>query len=192
VIVCGVDEAGRGPLAGPVTAAAVVLPGGRAARRNAASLFASLGDSKSLSLEERTRAAALIRAHALTWAVGWSWPGEIDRLNIHRATLLAMSRALSSIYPVPDLVVVDGLYVPECAMKAKAVVGGDRKVQSIMAASILAKTERDHWMTAYSKLESRYGFDAHKGYPTPEHRSLVQRYGLSRIHRRSFRISFPV
>jgi ribonuclease HII len=189
--VCGIDEAGRGPLAGPVTAAAVVLPVGSSARRAAGALFAALGDSKALSPEERTRAAALIRQHALAWAVGWSWPEEIDRLNIHRATLLAMNRALSGIYPLPDLVVVDGLFVPDCSLKAKAVVRGDQKVLSIMAASILAKTERDQWMVAYSKLESRYHFEAHKGYPTPEHRILVKRYGLSPIHRRSFRISVP-
>jgi ribonuclease HII len=102
--VCGIDESGRGPLAGPVTAAAVVLPGGSSARRAAGSLFAALGDSKALSPEERTQAAALIRQHALAWAIGWSWPDEIDRLNIHRATLLAMNRALSGIYPLPDLV----------------------------------------------------------------------------------------
>jgi ribonuclease HII len=189
--VCGIDEAGRGPLAGPVTAAAVILPAGSAARRAASTLFAALGDSKALSPKARTRAAALIREHALAWAVGWSWPEEIDRLNIHRATLLAMNRALSYIHPLPDLVVVDGLFVPDCQCKAKAVVRGDQKVQSIMAASILAKTERDLWMVAYSKIESRYGFESHKGYPTPEHRMLVERYGLSRIHRRSFRICSP-
>jgi len=189
MLVCGIDEAGRGPLAGPVTAAAVVLPAGFAARRAASSLFAALGDSKILSAAQRTRAAALIREHALAWSVGWCWPDEIDRLNIHRATLLAMNRALSGIYPLPDLVVVDGLFVPDCSIRAKAVVRGDQKVQAIMAASIMAKTERDLWMVAYSQIESRYGFESHKGYPTPEHRARVKRYGLSLIHRRSFRIS---
>jgi ribonuclease HII len=187
--VCGIDEAGRGPLAGPVTAAAVVLPAESAARQAASSLFSALRDSKALSTEERTRVAALIREHALTWSVGWSWPDEIDRLNIHRATLLAMKRALSGIYPLPDLVVVDGLFVPDCSIRAKAVVRGDQKVQAIMAASILAKTERDLWMVAYSKIESRYAFELHKGYPTLEHRTLLMRYGLSPIHRRSFRVS---
>jgi ribonuclease HII len=189
--VCGIDEAGRGPLAGPVTAAAVVLPAGFSDRLAARSLLAALGDSKTLNTEQRTRAAALIREHALAWSVGWSWPDEIDRLNIHRATLLAMNRALSGIYPFPDLVVVDGLFVPDCGFKAKAVVRGDQKVQCIMAASILAKTERDLWMVAYSKIESRYGFELHKGYPTLGHRTLVKRYGLSAIHRKSFRISVP-
>jgi ribonuclease HII len=191
MLVCGIDESGRGPLAGPVTAAAVILPGGSSARRTASSLFASLGDSKALSPEARTRAAALIREHALAWAVGWSWPEEIDRLNIHRATLLAMHRALSDIYPLPDLVVVDGLFVPDCGFRAKAVVRGDQKVQSIMAASILAKTERDMWMVAYSKIESRYGFEIHKGYATLKHRTLVERFGLCSIHRRSFSFSVP-
>jgi ribonuclease HII len=191
MLVCGIDEAGRGPLAGPVTAAAVVLPAGSAARRTARCLFAVLGDSKALSPDDRDRAARLIREYALVWAVGWSWPDEIDRLNIHRATLLAMNRALSGIYPLPDLVVVDGLFVPDCSIRAKAIVQGDRKVQSIMAASILAKTERDLWMIAYSKIESRYGFELHKGYPTLEHRMRIKRYGLSPIHRRSFRVSVP-
>jgi len=191
MLVCGIDESGRGPLAGPVTAAAVILPGGFSARRSASGLFAALGDSKALTPEERTRAAVLIREHALAWALGWSWPDEIDRLNIHRATLLAMHRALSGIFPLPELVVVDGLFVPDCGFRAKAVVRGDQKVQSIMAASILAKTERDLWMVAYSKLESRYGFEIHKGYATPEHRMLVERFGLCSIHRRSFRFSVP-
>lgn len=188
--VCGIDEAGRGPIAGPVTAAAVILPGGPR-RREANALFAALGDSKSLTPAERTRAAALIKKHAVAWAFGWSWPEEIDRLNIHRATLLAMNRALSGIYPLPDLVVVDGLFVPDCSLKAKAVVRGDQKIQAIMAASILAKTERDLWMIAYSEINTCYGFEHHKGYPTQAHRTQVKRYGLSPIHRRSFRISFP-
>jgi ribonuclease HII len=196
VKVCGIDEAGRGPLAGPVTAAAVILPercsgsvvGNSEAERD---LYGALGDSKALSPEQRLRAALLIKSHALAWSVGWSWPDEIDRLNIHNATLLAMSRALNGLYPQPDFVVVDGLFVPACPVRAKAVVGGDRKVLAVMAASILAKTERDSWMTAYSKIETRYGFERHKGYPTPRHRSLVKRLGPCPIHRRSFRISFP-
>ena len=190
MLVCGIDEAGRGPIAGPVTAAAVILPGGLPVR-TAGALFSALGDSKSLTADQRTMAAALIREHALAWSVGWSWPEEIDHLNIHRATLLAMQRALSGIYPPPDLVVVDGLFVPDCPMKAKAVVRGDQKVRAIMAASILAKTERDRWMIAYSEIEPRYGFERHKGYPTRAHRRQVKCFGLSPIHRRSFRISLP-
>jgi ribonuclease HII len=208
--VCGIDEAGRGPIAGPVTAAAVVLPRRVASCRSAGcdgqpgagdelsagcsasvqrALFESLGDSKSLTPGERSCAAALIKEQALAWAVGWSWPEEIDRLNIHRATLLAMSRALAGIHPQPDLVLVDGLFVPECLPCARAVVRGDQTVQAIMAASILAKTERDLWMVAYAGLDPRYGFESHKGYATPAHRMEVERHGLCPIHRRSFRIS---
>jgi ribonuclease HII len=207
--ICGIDEAGRGPIAGPVTAAAVVLPRWAAASRpearngrcagvhepdsggTSAHLFESLGDSKSLTPEQRSCAAALIKEQALAWAIGWSWPEEIDRLNIHRATLLAMSRALAGIHPQPDLVLVDGLFIPECLPSARAVVRGDQTVHAIMAASILAKTERDLWMIAYAELDPRYGFASHKGYPTPAHRMEVQRHGLCPIHRRSFRISCP-
>jgi ribonuclease HII len=188
--VCGIDEAGRGPIAGPVTAAAVILPGGPPCR-TADALFSALGDSKTLTAEERARAAVLIKERALAWSVGWSWPEEIDHLNIHRATLLAMQRALSGIYPLPDLVLVDGLFVPDCPLKAKAVVRGDQKIRAIMAASILAKTERDRWMIAYSEMDPRYGFERHKGYPTRAHRTQVKCFGLSPIHRRSFRISVP-
>jgi ribonuclease HII len=189
--VCGIDEAGRGPLAGPVTAAAVVLPKRDSADRAVEALFAGLADSKSLTSDQRRRAAVIIKTGSLAWAIGWSWPSEIDRLNIHRATLLAMTRALNGIYPLPDEVIVDGLFVPECTMKARAVVRGDQSIEAVMAASILAKTERDLWMIAYAKMDSRYGFETHKGYPTRTHRTLIRRYGLSPIHRKSFRISFP-
>ena len=191
MLVCGIDEAGRGPLAGPVTAAAVILPERCSANREVRELFAALADSKTLTPEARTRAAALIKTRALDWSVGWSWPGEIDRLNIHRATLLAMTRALEGIYPLPDEVIVDGLFVPDCTLKARAVVRGDQSIEAVMAASILAKTERDLWMTAYAGIDPRFGFETHKGYPTRAHRTMIRRYGLSPIHRRSFRISFP-
>jgi len=184
--VCGIDEAGRGPIAGPVTAAAVVLP-----ERSSNRLLAVLADSKLLTPQQRSQAAELIKVQAEAWALGWSWPEEIDRLNIHRATLLAMSRALGGIYPDPELLLVDGLFVPDCPVPARAIVRGDQKNHAIMAASILAKTERDLWMIAYSELEARYGFEIHKGYPTRMHRMQVKRYGLSPIHRRSFKISFP-
>jgi ribonuclease HII len=195
--VCGVDESGRGPLAGPVTAAAVVLPKRSAVsdRRDTGlptdALFSSLADSKCLTPERRTFAAVLIKEQALAWAIGWSWPEEIDQLNIHRATLLAMNRALSGIYPAPDFVIVDGLFVPDCGLRGRAVVRGDEKIKSIMAASILAKTERDLWMTAYSEIDPRYGFEIHKGYATPEHRMQIKRHGMSAIHRRSFSFFFP-
>jgi ribonuclease HII len=183
MLVCGVDEAGRGPLAGPVTAAAVILPGSFPP--------GILADSKALTPERRSAAAELIRERAVAWATGWAWPEEIDHLNIHVATLLAMTRALAGLSVRPELVLVDGLFTPPTSCAARAIVAGDQKVAAIMAASILAKTERDLWMIAYSQIEPRYRFDQHKGYPTPEHRELVERYGFSAIHRRSFRTSGP-
>lgn len=186
-LTCGIDEAGRGPLAGPVTAAAVCLADGASGL--------ALADSKALSPSRREELAELIRATALGWAVGWAWPEEIDRYNIHRATLLAMSRALEALEgPArrPARLLVDGLFVPPCDIPAVAVVRGDATIPSIMAASILAKTERDAWMVRYAAIDPRYGFEQHKGYPTARHRQSIARHGLSAIHRRSFRSSGPV
>lgn len=183
MLVCGVDEAGRGPLAGPVTAAAVILPADFPA--------GVLADSKALSPARREEAETLIRARALDWATGWAGPEEIDRVNIHRATLLAMSRALDRLSLTPGLVLVDGLFTPPTSLPCRALVGGDSSEPAIMAASILAKTARDRWMRLYARREPRYEFEVHKGYPTPRHRELVLKYGLSPIHRRSFRISPP-
>ncbi len=183
MLVCGIDEAGRAPLAGPVTAAAVVLPPEFPVQ--------ILNDSKLLRPAKRIEAAGIIKRQAVAWAIGWAWPLEIDRLNIHFATLLAMSRALEGVYPVPEMVLVDGLYVPSCSMPARAVVKGDRSEVAIMAASILAKTERDFWMVDYAGIEPRYGFEIHKGYPTRQHRERLQRYGPCAIHRRSFTVSSP-
>jgi len=180
-LVCGVDEAGRGPIAGPVAAAAVILPpdfpGG------------ILADSKALSEKRRESAAATIRARAVAWAVGWATHEEIDSLNIHKATLLAMRRAVESLAVRPTRVLVDGLFCPETGIPSTAIVKGDGKVPQIMAASIIAKTARDAWMKEYSRVEPAYGFEKHKGYPTVQHRAAVLRIGPSRIHRRSFRIS---
>jgi ribonuclease HII len=179
-IVCGVDEAGRGPLAGPVTAAAVVLPpdfpGG------------FLADSKALSPSRREAAALVIRERATAWAVGWATAGEIDRLNIHHATLLAMRRAVEGLGVRPTQLLVDGLFVPDAGVPGRAVVRGDATVPEIMAASILAKTARDAWMTDYAVREPGYGFEKHKGYPTAEHRAAIARLGPCPIHRRSFRL----
>jgi ribonuclease HII len=183
MLLCGVDEAGRGPIAGPVTAAAVILPEDFPTE--------VLADSKALTPDQREQAAGLIRARALALATGWATPQEIDRLNIHRATLLAMARALGRLGLRPDLVLVDGLFTPPVDLPCRAVVRGDSSVPAIMAASIIAKTVRDRWMRLYARREPLYGFEQHKGYPTPGHRQKVRQFGLSPIHRRSFRISPP-
>ena len=181
-MMCGVDEAGRGPLAGPVTAAAVILP--LRPRR----LFApgDLKDSKLLAETRRERVAERIREVAVAWAIGWAWPDEIDRLNIHHATLLAMRRAVACLGTVPDRVVVDGRFAPALARPARAVVDADATVPAVIAAGILAKCERDRWMRAYALWVPGYGFERHKGYPTAEHRRLLRKLGPSPIHRRSF------
>jgi ribonuclease HII len=181
VLVCGVDEAGRGPIAGPVTAAAVILPAGFP--------VAILADSKVLSPARRRKAAEVIRRDAVAWALGWATHEEIDRINILRASLLAMQRAVESLGVLPGLLLVDGLYCPACGVAARAIVRGDATEPSIMAASIIAKTARDAWMEAYAAVEPLYRFEKHKGYPTLEHRALVRRYGPSRIQRRTFRVS---
>jgi ribonuclease HII len=179
--VCGVDEAGRGPLAGPVVAAAVILP------RDFP--MEILGDSKALSASRRDSAAAVIRARATAWAVGWAWPEEIDRINILEATLLAMGRAVRGLGIAPDSVLVDGLFVPNVNAPCTAIVSGDATVHQIMAASIIAKTTRDRWMERYARIEPDYGFDRHKGYPTEEHRARILQHGVCPIHRRSFRLT---
>lgn len=179
-IVCGVDEAGRGPLAGPVTAAAVIL--------SADFPTGLLADSKRLPPARREAAARVIRERATAWALGWASAEEIDRINIHRATLLAMRRAVDGLAVRPTLLLVDGLFVPEAGVTGRAVVRGDATVPAIMAASILAKTARDAWMTEYATREPGYGFDRHKGYPTREHREAIARLGPCAIHRRSFRL----
>ncbi len=180
-IICGIDEAGRGPLAGPVTAAAVILPAGFP--------FEILNDSKKMTPPQRERAALIIRKSAVSCSAGWCWPEEIDRINIHNASLLAMKRAFSGISEVPDIVLVDGKFVPSISAPCRAVIKGDTKIREIQAASIIAKTLRDLWMIRYSWIETDYNFEKHKGYPTKEHRYLCSIYGLSPIHRRSFRYS---
>ncbi len=178
--VCGIDEAGRGPLAGPVTAAAVILPPDFP--------FTILDDSKALSEKRRYEVLSVILETAVDTGIGWAWPEEIDRVNIHNATLLAMKRAFEELKTLPGMVYVDGKFVPDVPAPAKAVVKGDMKIREIQAASILAKTARDRWMIRYSWIDSRYGFEKHKGYPTKEHRSRCSEIGLSVIHRKSFRI----
>lgn len=178
VVVCGVDEAGRGPLAGPVTAAAVILPDGFPVE--------VLRDSKQLSAAQRQRLVPVITAGASAWGVGWASHVEVDALNILRASHLAMLRAVTSLTLLPDLAIVDGSTLPGLGIPARAVVKADATVASVMAASILAKVARDRWMCAYARIEPAYEFDRHKGYPTARHRTLLRQLGPSAIHRRSF------
>lgn len=177
-VVCGVDEAGRGPLAGPVYAAAVVLDPDRP--------IAGLKDSKLLSPAKRTALAEAIRARSRAYAVAWSSVEEIDRLNILQATLLAMRRAVEGLALVPDEAWIDGDRAPKLACRAKTIVGGDRLHAEISAASILAKCERDAEMLRLHARFPQYGFDRHKGYPTPEHLAALRRLGVCEIYRRSF------
>ncbi len=128
---------------------------------------------------------------AVSWGIGWATHEEIDALNIHRATLLAMSRAMEVMAVKPARILVDGLHCPPCSVPGAAIVKGDASVPEIMAASILAKTARDAWMEEYARREPEYRFDRHKGYPTAEHRRIVLEIGPSRIQRRTFRVSCP-
>lgn len=177
-LVCGVDEAGRGPIAGPVYAAAVLLDPGRR--------IMGIADSKLLAPERREVLARAIRERATAWAVASASVEEIDRLNILQATLLAMRRAVEALAIVPDEAWIDGDRCPELACAARAVIGGDASVRQISAASILAKTARDAEMLRLHERYPRYGLDQHKGYATPEHLAALTRYGACEIHRRSF------
>ena len=176
--VAGVDEAGRGPLAGPVVAAAVILDATRPIR--------GLRDSKQLTAERREELAAQIRERALAWAVAYADHQEIDRINILQASLLAMSRAVAALAIEPDEVQVDGNQCPVVKQPVTAIVMGDSKVRAISAASILAKVERDAVMRRMHQLYPQYGFDAHKGYPTLAHLEALKQHGICPIHRRSF------
>jgi ribonuclease HII len=179
VHVAGVDEVGRGCLAGPVVAAAVLLDPARH--------IPGLADSKLVPPAERGRLAVRIRRDAIGWALGEVAPADIDRLNIHRASLEAMRRAVAGLAPQPDVVLVDGFRVPGLEMEQRGIIHGDRLVASIAAASILAKVYRDGLMNDLHAADPRYGYDRHKGYATPAHLAAVKRYGYSSIHRRSFR-----
>lgn len=178
-LICGVDEAGRGPLAGPVYAAAVVFrPQGRAPR--------GIADSKVLSPGVREVLARRIKERALAWSVAWASVEEIDRLNVLQASLLAMKRAVESLAIPPHEVWIDGLHLPELALPTRGVVDGDARIKVISAASIIAKTERDAEMRRLHERFPQYGFDQHKGYPTPEHLRALRKYGACEIYRRSF------
>lgn len=176
--ICGVDEAGRGPLAGAVIVAAVILDPSRP-------IF-GLADSKKLSASKRDYLAKEIRSQALAWAVGRAEVEEIDRLNILQATLLAMQRAVAGLARVPSKVLVDGNRCPSIPYPVAAVVKGDSLIAEISAASIIAKTVRDAEMLELHRLYPCYGFDQHKGYPTVAHLSALRRHGVSVVHRRSF------
>ena len=179
LLVAGVDEAGRGPLAGPVAVAAVILDPARP--------VAGLGDSKALSQTRRETLAPLIRAQALAWHLEWVWPEEIDRLNILHATMAGMSRALRALSPAPVHALIDGNRLPrDLPCPAEALVKGDAREPAIMAASILAKVARDQYMRELEDLHPGYGFAVHKGYPTPEHLHSLRQLGPCDQHRRSF------
>jgi len=207
-MLCGIDEAGRGPLAGPVCAAAVVLPAGFPVNL--------LDDSKKLKPKQREEARRVIIEKAPAWGVGWATHVEIDSINILQASLLAMRRAFEYLLtprvkagqwpdrlekeiafglpffnagvPVDLEAVVDGKHIPELPVPCRALVKADATVHEVMAASILAKTARDQIMAHYSGLYPQYGYEGHKGYPTAEHRKLVLELGPSPIQRKSFRV----
>lgn len=176
IIVAGVDEVGRGPLAGPVVTAAVILD----------KSIRGVKDSKLLNPKQRLELAEKIKSKALCFAYGRAEVHEIDTLNIHHATLLAMKRALEGLSIAPDEVLVDGLFVPEVSFPCRAIVKGDSLIQAIGAASILAKVHRDTEMEAMDDLYPGYKFKDHKGYATLAHRAALERLGPSPIHRRNF------
>ena len=178
MILAGVDEAGRGPLAGPVVAAAVVL--------SAAHPIAGLADSKTLSAPRRETLAGQIHTHAAAWALGMASVEEIDRFNILQATLLAMQRAVQGLSVTPDLVLVDGNRAPRLSCPVRTVVRGDALIKSISAASILAKVARDAILQNLDSAYPGYGFAVHKGYPTAAHQRALEALGPSPVHRRSF------
>ncbi len=182
-LIAGIDEVGRGPLAGPVVAAAVILHPGRP--------IAGVADSKALSPDTRERLSRVIRRDALGFGLGWADPAEIDVLNILQATFLAMRRAVLALAVIPDFLLVDGNRLPSLSglgdgIAARAIVRGDVTEAAISAASILAKTARDSYMNHMDTVYPAYDFASHKGYSTPAHRRLLAMYGPCPIHRRSF------
>lgn len=177
-LIAGVDEAGRGPLCGPVVAAAVILDPARP--------IDGLNDSKKLSAAARARLEPIIQRDALAWAVAEATVEEIDRLNILHATMLAMQRAVAQLSVVPTEVLIDGNRVPHLAVSARAIVQGDALEPAISAASILAKEHRDRLLITLDQQYPEYGFARHKGYPTAEHLAVIVRLGVTPVHRRSF------
>jgi ribonuclease HII len=177
-VICGVDEAGRGPLAGPVYAAAVILDPSRP--------IEGLRDSKKLTEARREALAFEIKANALAWAIAKCSEREIDTLNILQATMLAMRRAVRGLTVAPTLALIDGNRCPVIPMRSEAIVQGDDKVPAISAASILAKTARDAALLKLHKRYPHYGFDQHKGYPTELHLERLRMHGVSPVHRKSY------
>lgn len=176
--IAGVDEAGRGPLAGPVIAAAVILDPTKPIK--------GLNDSKKLTEKQRDKLFIEIRQHALAWSVARATVTEIDEINILQASLLAMQRAVAGLGVAPKLVLVDGNKAPLFACEAKAIIQGDLLEPAISAASIVAKVLRDRYMVMLHKKYPQYGFEGHKGYPTAKHVEALRQHGISRVHRTSF------
>jgi ribonuclease HII len=179
VYVAGTDEVGRGCLAGPVVAAAVVL--------DPDCYIPRICDSKTVTALERAKLYEQITRQAICWSVVGVDPEEIDRINIHQASLRAMQRAIMSLVPIPDMVLVDAFRVPDLPVAQRAVIHGDARCTAIAAASIVAKVTRDRAMLELHAQDPRYGFDRHKGYATRDHLDAVARHGYSEVHRRSFR-----
>ena len=177
-LICGVDEAGRGPLAGPVYAAAVIL--------DPAKPIAGLRDSKKLTADKREALAVIIQRDALAWSIAHCTAAEIDELNILQATMLAMRRAIEGLAVLPELALIDGNRCPVCAVRTEAMIKGDDKVAEISAASILAKTARDAALMTLHALHPQYAFDQHKGYPTALHLARLRLHGVTAEHRRSY------
>lgn len=178
-LVAGVDEVGRGCLAGPVVSAAVILHPDRHIPR--------LADSKAVPAPERRRLSARIRAESVSWAIGAVEAPDIDRLSIRRASIESMRRAVMALAPLPDLVLVDAFRVPDLPMAQRGIIHGDRRCSAIAAASLVAKVYRDDLMARLHEADPRYGYDRHKGYGTPDHLAALAQHGYSSQHRRSFR-----
>jgi len=179
--VAGCDEVGRGCLAGPVVAAAVILDADRP--------IPGVRDSKLVPPDERERLYGVITRRAVAWSVASAAVDEVDEINIHQASLRAMRRAVLSLAPLPDLVLVDAFSIPDLTIAQRGVVHGDRRCSAIAAASIVAKVTRDREMLAHHLADPRYGYDRHKGYATPYHLAAVAQHGYSALHRKSFRPS---
>ena len=178
MLVAGIDEVGRGPLAGPVVAAAVILDPGK--------MIVGLRDSKKLTSKRREDLSLQIKQQALAWSVGRADVEEIDRMNIHHASLLAMQRAALALTMIPQKIQVDGKFCPLLDCQVEAIIKGDEKILEISAASIIAKVTRDHEMLRWHQTYPEYGFDCHVGYGTKQHLAALVKYGATPLHRKTF------